>query len=135
MKFAKFSPELTKAAGFKCPAKKARGYGSKIGIRADGSLRYDLAGKDKSDLRDKVFERDKYHCADMMKWIGGPFPGLYIENAPNPCEGPLEMSHWPPMSKSEGSDEMKTCFCRCRKHHRLLDNREVRWTPRVEVAE
>lgn len=104
MRFAKFSPSHTKAAGFKDRR-------SKIGIRADGSLRYDIAGQDKFDLRERVFERDRWTCVDRSTL--------------DRCDLWLEMSHWPPMSKSGGSDEMKTCFTRCRKHHRLLDNNQV----------
>lgn len=106
VKFAKYSPTLTKEAGFKDRR-------SKIGIRPDGTLRYDLSGIDKGDLREKVFERDGWACVEL------PDTGV------NNCSGPLELSHWPPMSKSGGSDEMKSCFTRCRKHHRLLDNNQV----------
>lgn len=115
MRFAKFSRELTKAAKFKDRR-------SKIGIRADGSLRYDLAGLDKGDLREKVFTRDEFGCVDartIVDLLCGPVEISKL------CVGPLEMSHWPPMSKSGGSDEMATCFCRCRKHHRLLDGNQV----------
>jgi hypothetical protein len=112
VRFARFDKGRTKAAKFKDKR-------SKIGVRFDGSLRYDLAGKDKSALREKVFERDSWFCVDASSELRtGNFVG---------CRGPLELSHWPPMSKSEGSDEMKTCFTRCRKHHRLLDNNQVKW--------
>lgn len=117
MRFAKFSKSLTAEAGFLDKR-------SKIGLRADGTKRYDLAGKDKQNLRDEVFKRDK-HCVDaptILDLLVGP------KAIVNLCSGPLEMSHWPPMSKSGGSDEMATCFCRCRKHHRLLDNNQVKWT-------
>lgn len=109
MRFAKFDRGLTKAAKFQDKR-------SKVGIRADGTLRFDLAGFDKCELRNKVFDRDGWACVEL------PDSGL------NNCSGPLELSHWPPMSKSGGSDEMATCFCRCRKHHRLLDANQVQWT-------
>lgn len=110
MRFAKFDKETTKAAGFKDKR-------SKIGRRFDGTLRFDLAGKDKNELHDLVFKRDKWRCVDR--------PKKWNDIA---CYGPLEMSYWPPMSKSGGSDEMATCFTRCRKHHRILDANQVRWT-------
>lgn len=116
MRFARFDRELTRAAKFKDKR-------SKIGRRFDGTLRYDLAGKDKSVLRIQVFERDGGFCVHAI-----------ASGRDADCSGPLEMSHWPPMSKSEGSDEMKSCFCRCRKHHRLLDNNQVKWTVREKVS-
>jgi hypothetical protein len=109
MRFAKFDREATKAAGF-------HDRRSRIGVRADGTLRYDLAGKDKSELREKVFERDGWKCVDRPKTITDSM-----------CLGPRELSHWPPMSKSGGSDSMETTFCRCQKHHRLLDNNQVKF--------
>lgn len=112
MRFARYSKADTKAAGFKDRR-------SKIGIRADGTFRYDLAGVDKSALRDRVFHRDFYTCVDAK----------VTKNRVDDrqCSGPLEMSHEPAMSKSEGSDEEKSCFCRCRFHHRKLDNNYVKF--------
>lgn len=98
MRFAKYSEHLTKEARFK----DAR---SKIGLRWDGTERVVLKGKDMSDLRRRVFERDEWTCI--------------IRD--NRCSGPLELSHWPPRSKSEGSDIESQCFVRCQFHHRLLD--------------
>jgi len=73
--------------------------------RMDGSYRIVLFGEDKKRLRHRVFERDK-GCVDRAK---------------SDCHGPLQMSHFPPMSKSEGSDEIDKVSVRCWKHHILLD--------------
>ena len=100
MRFAKYSDALTKEARFKDKR-------SKIGIRWDGTERVVLKGKDMTDLRERVFERDKWTCVDSE----------YGDR----CKGPLELSHWPPKSKSEGSDVDSQVSCRCQKHHRLLD--------------
>ena len=55
MRFAKYSPSLTKAAGFDDKH-------SKIGIRADGSLRYVLKGQDWTNRTFECAERDKFRC-------------------------------------------------------------------------
>jgi hypothetical protein len=73
--------------------------------RMDGSYRIVLFGKDKTLLRLACFARDQ-GCVDRQK---------------SPCDGWLELSHDPPMSKSEGSDVLEQVFCRCVKHHRELD--------------
>ena len=100
MRFAKYSDALTKEARFKDKR-------SKIGIRWDGTQRVVLKGKDMTDLRERVFERDKWTCVDAY-WG-------------SQCKGPLELSHWPPRSKSEGSDTLEGTSCRCQRHHRMLD--------------
>lgn len=82
---------------------------SRVLRRKDGTLRFELRGKDKSDLREACFERDNYTCVDHADG--------------RICGGPLQMSHFPPMSKSEGSDEIGQVFCRCQKHHVWLDLR------------
>jgi hypothetical protein len=74
--------------------------------RIDGTFRIVLFGQDKSNLRNACLERDRYLCVDRSK---------------GPCDGPLQMSHWPPMSKSEGSDVLEQVFTRCWRHHVLLD--------------
>ena len=80
---------------------------SKILIRMDGSRRYELRGGDISDLRAECFKRDQYQCVDRGDGHG--------------CHGPLQMSHWPAMSKSEGSDVLEQVACRCFRHHMILD--------------
>lgn len=107
MKFAKFDKELTRAAGFKDKR-------SKIGLRPDGSQLVRLAGADMSALHDEVFERDGWRCKDGSMGI-------------NHCDGPLELSHDIPRGKG-GSDTAENTHCRCQKHHRLRDNREVKWS-------
>jgi hypothetical protein len=104
VRFAKYSESLTKEAKFKDKR-------SKIGIRWDGTQRVVLKGKDMSDLRQRVFERDKWTCVDS--------------DYGDRCMGPLELSHWPPRSKSEGSDTMEGTACRCKKHHLLLDGHRM----------
>jgi hypothetical protein len=74
--------------------------------RMDGSYRIVLFGMDKVRLRVDCFLRDSDQCVDRRK---------------SPCHGWLELSHDPPMSKSEGSDVLEQVFCRCVKHHRELD--------------
>ena len=100
MRFARYSKELTAKARFKDSR-------SKIGLRWDGTERVVLKGKDMSDLRRRVFERDQWTCVD----------------SDTRCAGPLELSHQPPRSKSEGSDSMAGTKCRCQFHHRLLDGK------------
>lgn len=102
MQFARFSRSLTKAANFQDKR-------SRIGVRFDGTLRYDLAGEDKKALRERVFQRDGYKCQ-------------YTDAGP--CSGPLELSHWPPMGRSAGSDQDNSCDCLCIRHHRLRDNNQ-----------
>lgn len=102
MRFASYSKDLTAKARFKDSR-------SKIGLRWDGTERVVLKGKDMSDLRQRVFERDKWACVDAE--LG------------DRCMGKLELSHWPPRSKSGGSDVFSQCSCRCTKHHRLLDGK------------
>lgn len=99
MRFARYSADRTAKARFKDSR-------SKIGLRWDGTERVVLKGKDMSDLRRRVFERDKWTC---------------VECEYSNCKGPLELSHWPPRSKSGGSDVDSQCSVRCQKHHRLLD--------------
>ena len=111
MRFAHHSEYLTEEAKFK-------DWRSEIGIRFDGSLRVNLHGLDMQVLREKVFERDDYRCVDYGNALT---KGI--------CEGPLELSHWPPRSKSAGSDTMEGATCRCRKHHRLLDNNQPKFGP------
>lgn len=102
MRFAKYSENLTREARFKDSR-------SKIGLRWDGTERVVLKGKDMIALHDRVFERDKWTCVDS--------------DYGDRCQGPLELSHWPPRSKSEGSDTLAGTACRCMKHHRILDGR------------
>ena len=99
MRFARFSEELTKAAHF-------HDRRSMIGLRFDGTERVVLKGRDKESLREACFERDMNMCVDREM---------------SPCFGWLEMSHFPAMSKSEGSDVLEKVFCRCWRHHILLD--------------
>jgi hypothetical protein len=99
MRFARYNERLTKAAKFKDK-------NSKIGLRFDGTQRIVLKGRDKMSLRAEVFMRDGYSCVDRGE---------------GKCAGRLELSHWPPMSRSGGSDVVEQCFVRCQKHHRILD--------------
>lgn len=80
---------------------------SKVLVRRDGTLRIVLAGIDKSRLRSACLARDGYDCVDRGDG--------------HKCHGPLQMSHWPPMSKSEGSDVLNQVFTRCWRAHILLD--------------
>lgn len=80
---------------------------SKVLVRLDGTYRIVLAGRDKSNLRAACFERDHYRCVDAGDG--------------HICYGPLQMSHFPAMSKSEGSDILEQVFTRCWRHHILLD--------------
>ena len=80
---------------------------SKVLRRMDGSTRIELRGIDASHLRMACFERDSHRCVDRGDG--------------HECHGPLQMSHWPPMSKSEGSDVLEQVFTRCWRHHILLD--------------
>jgi hypothetical protein len=75
---------------------------SRLLRRLDGSYRVELRGIDASNLRRECFERDR---------------GLCVDRSDGRCSGPLEMSHWPPMSKSEGSDELDKVSLRCKSHH------------------
>jgi hypothetical protein len=80
---------------------------SRVLRRMDGTQRIVLFGSDKSKLREDCFRRDNYKCVDA--------------SSGTKCDGVLQMSHWPPMSKSEGSDQLDQVFCRCFKHHTILD--------------
>src|SRR5579864_5789825 len=80
---------------------------SKVLRRMDGSARIELRGMDVSLLRSACFERDRHQCVDRGDG--------------HACHGPLQMSHWPPMSKSEGSDVLEQVFTRCWFHHMKLD--------------
>ena len=100
----RYDPELT--------AQYRKDYGwtsseSSVYLRKDGSHRIVLAGLDKSRLRNDCFARDHWQCVDRGNGLN--------------CKGRLELSHWPPMSKPEGSDQLDQVFCRCQKHHRLKD--------------
>lgn len=108
MRFAKYSPSHTKAAKF-------RDRRSRVGVRPDGSLRYDLEGRDKTALRDAVFERDHWTCAEQ-----NPRSEWFMHYGTK-CAGKLDLSHEPPMSTSAGSDEESTTVVRCRRHHRSRD--------------
>ena len=81
---------------------------SRVLVRKDGSLRFELAGRDMSALHDLRFALDNWTCVDGQGIGWG-------------CKGRLELSHWPPRSKSEASDEIDKVFTRCQKHHRLKD--------------
>ncbi len=100
MRFARFSSELTEAASFKDSR-------SMIGLRFDGTERIVLKGEDKRDLHAACMERDGYMCVDRGNGTV--------------CSGPLHMSHWPAMSKSEGSDILSQVSTRCWVHHVRLD--------------
>jgi hypothetical protein len=80
---------------------------SQVLRRMDGSSRIELRGIDATNLRLACFERDHYRCVD--------------EGNGHECHGPLQMSHNPPMSKSEGSDVLDQVQTRCWRHHILLD--------------
>lgn len=80
---------------------------SKVLIRLDGTQRFVFAGVDKTNLRNQCFERDAHQCVDAGNG--------------HTCYGPLQMSHFPAMSKSEGSDVLEQVFTRCWRHHVLLD--------------
>lgn len=92
--------EYRKSGRFQCRR-------SRVLVRWDGSHRLLLSGVDKSNLRTACFERDGFRCVDAGDG--------------HTCQGPLEMSHDPAMSKSEGSDVLEQVFCRCWRHHVLLD--------------
>ena len=85
---------------------------SRVLRRMDGSERIELRWVDKSNLRAACFERDGQKCVDRHK---------DAIDEKSRCSGPLQMSHWPPMSKSEGSDVLEQVFTRCWRHHVLLD--------------
>lgn len=119
VRFAHYSEYLTEEAKFK-------DWRSEIGVRFDGSLRVTLKGKDMEALREAVFNRDIWKCVDRKQI---DLNGMCVST----CEGPLELSHWPPRGRSGGSDTMEGTSCRCRKHHRLLDNNQVKWTQKVSV--
>jgi len=87
---------------------------SAVYVRKDGSLRIRLFGKDKSNLRDECFTRDGWDCVDDQTALS--------------CEGLLEMSHQPPISDPEGSDEIDKVRTRCKKHHAEFDHHAVRWS-------
>jgi len=80
---------------------------SRVLRRMDGTVRIELSGIDSTNLRIACFERDHYKCVDAGDG--------------HACYGFLQMSHWPPMSKSEGSDVLEQVACRCWRHHVLLD--------------
>ena len=86
---------------------------SKVYVRKDGSLRIRLFGRDKSNLRDDCFARDRYKCMDPDSM---------------PCDGKLEMSHNPPISNPDGSDELDKVETRCTFHHSLFDHHSVKWS-------
>ena len=92
--------------------------GSRAYIRKEGSLRLVLAGRDKSNLREQCFERDGFRCVDRPD-----------------CAGRLEMSHTPPMSDPEGSDEIDKVRTRCKRHHAEYDHHAVKWSRSHEAAE
>lgn len=100
MRFARLDKELTRQAHFLDRR-------SKVGLRFDGSMRIVLKGRDKEILRAACFERDNYACVDRGDG--------------HICYGPLQMSHWPPLSKSEGSDVLSGVATRCWRAHVLLD--------------
>ena len=84
---------------------------SKVYVRKDGSHRIVLAGRDKSNLREDCFARDGYQCVDRGDLLM--------------CRGRLELSHTPPMSDPEGSDELDKVKARCDRHHKVYDNRWI----------
>lgn len=78
-----------------------------------------LRGKDLSEMRERVFERDGWKCVDMPKSV----------SFKDRCTGKLELSHKIRKSSgstkenSLGSDDMENLVCRCTYHHRLHDLR------------
>ena len=81
-------------------------------LRANQPIR--LKGKKMSDLRARVFKRDK-GCVDKgLTFLIGD-----IASIPE-CYGPLELSHDKPRSLG-GEDTEVNCHCRCWRHHRLRD--------------
>jgi hypothetical protein len=105
MQFARFSQELTDAAGF---ADKR----SKIGLRADGTQLVRLAGADMAELRWHATGRDTHKCVDCHDY------GSWAE--------PLELSHDVPRGRG-GSDVLENVHMRCRTCHRKRDNNSVKW--------
>ena len=78
-----------------------------------------LRGKDLSEMRERVFERDGWKCVDMPKSV----------SFKDRCTGKLELSHKIRKSSgstkenSLGSDDFDNLCARCTYHHRLHDLR------------
>ncbi len=96
--------EATLAADFAC---------KRSWIHLDGSQH--LKGADMSARREHVFQRDHYRCVKCGSRLS------------------LEADHI--KSRGQGGDDsMENLQTLCRACHKIKHNREVRWTPRAEVA-
>ena len=108
-KWARIDKEGTQGAGFLDKR-------SWIGFNSKDERYVRLFGKDMMALREKVFDRENWICYEYLKAPFGKGPS---------CSGGLELSHDIPRGRG-GSDTPENTHCRCRKHHRILDNMQVK---------